>query len=266
MLPIGIYLVLGSAYECASMLSHNFGRLMLPTMLGSSLILLAGATPILWNLSGSPYPENCSLGPFGLTLLSAVLVQLGCFVFQFSKFQPDNGTFLRAILSGWVSSYFGMCFAFAVAIRLIGTENWGLFLIVGIIVVTKTADAGAYFSGKVAGRTKLCPTVSPNKTVEGLLGGGLIACCASALYFKWLGPNVFDATPGTTTWTGVILMGTCLTIAGLCGDLLESVFKRETGEKDSGKTLPGLGGMWDVTDSLLPGFAVGYLVLQTNLI
>ncbi len=264
MLPVGFYLILGSALECAIMLRSSFGNVTAPTMIATTAVMVTAAVPMLWQLSGEPYPAECPLGPLGLPMVTAVLSQLACFAWYFSRFEAKTGVFQRAILAGWVSSYFGSCFAFALAIRLMGSGAWGLFLIVGIILVTKCADAGAYFVGKLTGKTKLCPSVSPNKTIEGLVGGMLVASIAAACYFVFAGKSMFQQVE--VHWLGIVLLGIGLTLAGLVGDLLESVFKRETEIKDSGKMLPGLGGLWDVTDSLLPAFVVGYLLLQTNLI
>ena len=159
----------------------------------------------------------------------------------------------------------------AIAVRMLGPPAWGLFVLIGLIVVTKLADTGAYFTGRAFGRTKLCPSVSPNKTVEGLLGGMALACLAAWLYFgpfeQWkFGHSISGEELKFIGWVGVGALGVGLTIAGLFGDLLESVFKRELGFKDSGTMLPGLGGFWDVTDSLLPALVIGFVIARGGLI
>ena len=90
---------------------------------------------------------------------------------------------------------------------------------------------------------------------------------AAWIYFEF-GPKYFlpeDAVVDVSI-VGLVALGVLLTISGVVGDLLESVFKREMGCKDSGKMLPGLGGLWDVTDSLLPSMVVAYLVVVAELI
>jgi phosphatidate cytidylyltransferase len=176
------------------------------------------------------------------------------------SYAPGEGFLVRAILSGWVAVYFGICFSFAIALRLLGDNVWGLYVLVGVIVITKFADSGAYFTGRALGRTKLCPAVSPGKTVEGLLGGMVVASAAGWVYFSWAAPAVFGDEV-TVHFAGVFALGVGLTIAGVFGDLVESIVKRETGCKDSGRVLPGLGGFWDVTDSLLPAMVVAYLII-----
>jgi phosphatidate cytidylyltransferase len=89
----------------------------------------------------------------------------------------------------------------------------------------------------------------------------------SWLYFSVCAPIAFNWNDELVIhWLGVVGLGVLLTLAGLFGDLLESIFKREVQAKDSGKLLPGLGGLWDVTDSLLPAGAVAYLIVVADLI
>jgi phosphatidate cytidylyltransferase len=269
MLPLGGYLIYGSAIECAWMTrSSSFGSIAWPGLIGCAGVMLAACVPVLWPLfsAGEAYPADCLLGRLGWPLAASVLAIVGSFMWMVPRYAPNSGCFERAILAGWVSIYFGCCFAFAVALRMIGTPAWGLYVLVGMIVVTKFADAGAYFTGRAIGKNKLCPNVSPGKTVEGLLGGMLTACIAAWIYYKICAPWGFGAAQVTVHWLGVLALGTLLTLAGVAGDLLESIFKREMGCKDSGKLLPGLGGLWDVTDSLLPSAVVGYLVMITGLI
>ncbi len=228
--------------------------------------MLAAALPVYWPLSGSPYPSDCLLGRLGWPLAAGAIAQLGCFAWYMPSYRVQSGDFSRAILAGWVSVYFGGCFAFAVALRTTGTSGWGLFLVVGVITVTKFADAGAYFTGRALGKNKLCPAVSPGKTVEGLLGGMLSAVLVAWVLFGMVAPRMFGSDAVRALPLGCIVLGVLLALAGVCGDLLESVFKREMGCKDSGRLLPGLGGLWDVTDSLLPAMVVGYLVVISGLI
>ncbi len=267
MSPLGVYLMFGSAMECTALLrSSPYGPIDRPALIGCGGIILASLVPVYWPLSGSPYPSNCLLGELGWPMAASVLALVGCFAWQLRNYQTGNRSFERAILSGWVSVYFGLCFAFWISNRLVGSSGWGLYLMVGIIVITKFSDAGAYFSGRFFGRNKLCPAVSPGKTYEGLIGGMLVATFISWLYFSVFASLAFDSDSIKVHWLGIVGLGVLLTLAGLFGDLLQSIFKREVQAKDSGKLLPGLGGLWDVTDSLLPAGAVAYLIVVADLI
>jgi len=131
-------------------------------------------------------------------------------------------------------------------------EHGHLWLIV-LTAITAGSDTGAYYAGRRFGSHKLCPGISPKKTVEGAVGGlaGGLVC---ALFFGWLmlpGVNVLFLT-------GVALL---LVVVGIGGDLTESVLKRAHGIKDSGTLLAGHGGILDRTDSLLFAGPVLYYLL-----
>ena len=125
-------------------------------------------------------------------------------------------------------------------------------LIFMVLMMVWAADCGAYFAGKSFGRTKLARNVSPKKTLEGGVGGVLLAVLMFAGFALW---KDFSFTRGL----GLLLL-TVLTVAcSVVGDLLESLLKRERGIKDSGDILPGHGGILDRIDSLtaaLPVFAL----------
>ena len=148
-------------------------------------------------------------------------------------------------------------------IRMLGDNSHGLTNLVGIVVVTKTADIGAYFSGKSIGRTKLCPSISPGKTVEGLIGGFALSIASAYIWYRWVFPT-HGPQEGGTLW-GPAVLAVLLTAGGLVGDLTESMVKRTVGKKDSGSLLPGMGGIWDVTDALLPATVLGYFGLLARL-
>ena len=119
----------------------------------------------------------------------------------------------------------------------------GAFLILFVVLVTWAGDTGAYYAGTLLGQRKLAPTVSPNKTVEGLVGGLLLALATALAARAWFLPSF--------TVTDCLMTGFLLTCAGALGDLSESALKRSAGVKDSGVFLPAHGGMLDRIDSLL---------------
>jgi phosphatidate cytidylyltransferase len=142
-------------------------------------------------------------------------------------------------------------FGFSFMMNLIWQPN-GLPLSLLILWVTWATDSGAYFIGKQFGRRKLWPAISPNKTVEGSLGGVLCGVLFSFLVQRII-PSLGDP------WE-VIGIGLVVSIVGQLGDLVESAIKRSSGVKDSGKILPGHGGVLDRFDSLLFTFLVLHVV------
>lgn len=119
-----------------------------------------------------------------------------------------------------------------------------------VVLCTWLADTGAYLVGRAAGRRKLSPRISPNKTVEGALGGLAGACIAGALCWSGFG------LPGG--WPAGAGVGLLLGIAGQIGDLAESFIKRQAGVKDSGDLIPGHGGVFDRVDALFVSFPVAW--------
>lgn len=133
----------------------------------------------------------------------------------------------------------------------------GSYYVLFFIVVTKLSDTGAYVVGSLIGRHKMIPRVSPGKTWEGLGGALLFSTGASLLAARLAGSHL----PGLTTVHALIL-GLLLGGAAVVGDLIESLFKREAGVKDSGRFFPGIGGILDLLDSLLFNAPLMYLYLR----
>jgi len=133
----------------------------------------------------------------------------------------------------------------------------GLAWLLSVILMTWMADTFAYLAGRQFGRRKFSPVVSPNKSIEGVIGGTLAAAFTGALTFGVFGLN-------DRIWIGA-LAGAVLAITGLFGDLAESVLKRQAAVKDSGSIIPGHGGMLDRLDALLFNFIAGlYLALLVD--
>jgi phosphatidate cytidylyltransferase len=136
-----------------------------------------------------------------------------------------------------------------------GTE--GRYYLLFFIVITKFSDTGAYVVGSLIGRHKLIPRISPGKTWEGVIGAIVVSTGASLLLAQCLGHKM----PGMK-WFHAAILGVALATCAVVGDLIESVFKREAGAKDSGKFFPGIGGMLDLLDSLLFNAPIMYLYLR----
>jgi len=133
----------------------------------------------------------------------------------------------------------------------------GKYYVLYFILVTKFSDTGAYVVGSLIGRNKMIPRISPGKTWEGFGGAILVSTTASVVFAHFLGAKM----AGMNLRHAVIL-GIILSISAVIGDLIESLFKREAGVKDSGRLIPGIGGILDLLDSLLFNAPIMYLYLR----
>ena len=138
-----------------------------------------------------------------------------------------------------------------------GIGGDGKFYVLYFILVTKFSDTGAYTVGSLIGRHKMIPRVSPNKTWEGF-GGAILGSVLASLVFAHFARSHLA---GMTVVHAAIL-GVLLGAAAVVGDLIESLFKREAGVKDSDRLFPGIGGILDLLDSLLFNAPIMYLYLR----
>lgn len=134
-------------------------------------------------------------------------------------------------------------------------ENYHPKILVGIFTIIWIDDTFAYLIGSTLGRTKLYPKVSPNKTVEGAVGG--LAGALIAAYFV----AIYCPIVNLTHWMIIALL---IVVFGLLGDLIESKFKREAGIKDSSNLIPGHGGFLDRLDSII--FAAPFVYVYLHII
>ncbi|MEZ5987940.1 MAG: phosphatidate cytidylyltransferase [Planctomycetota bacterium] len=128
-----------------------------------------------------------------------------------------------------------------------------------VVLCSKGGDIGGYLAGTALGRHKLCPQVSPGKSVEGAVGSAAVSCLLAVLLAEPLIPLETAMVAG---WQLAIL-GLLLNVATQCGDLVESLLKRRCGIKDSSRLLPEHGGVLDLVDSLLFSVPLFYFVFQS---
>ena len=136
------------------------------------------------------------------------------------------------------------------------TPNGRLILCLWIVAVSKFCDVGALLTGMAFGRHKMAPQISPKKTWEGAVGGVLIAMGIGALVV-WLGR---DYVPPHLTPLVAAFLAAPVALVAIVSDLIESIMKRHASIKDSGGTIPGIGGIFDLTDSLILTAPLGYFL------
>ncbi len=128
-------------------------------------------------------------------------------------------------------------------------QDYGVPYVIYVLILIWTADSAAYFVGRAFGKRKLMPKVSPGKSWEGVLGA-LLATIIAAL----IALDILQVEAAKNSW--FVLLSVITVIFSIAGDLSESMFKRMVGLKDSGKLLPGHGGVLDRIDSLMAAFPV----------
>jgi phosphatidate cytidylyltransferase len=191
-------------------------------------------------------------------LLFIVLAFLIILIMQFARRDNSNAT------AGISTTLFGILyvswfFSFLVKIRFLLDGVAGVKLLAFVLLVTKAGDIGAFFVGSWLGKRPLRPRISPNKSQEGCLGGLLFSMIFALLFWPFLPQEAHFSL------LQVICIGAGLGIIGQLGDLSESLIKRDCNVKDSGKLLPGLGGVLDAIDSLLFAAPAFYLYMNAVL-
>lgn len=151
----------------------------------------------------------------------------------------NNSTLDHVALAFIGTFYIGFGFHAMIETRLEHGLFWTVFVFVGIWI----SDSGAYFTGRAFGKHKLWPSISPNKTIEGALGGIFLTMIAAVIFTLF--------APEQMSFVRAAFVGLLIAVAGQFGDLIESAYKRVRNIKDSGQLLPGHGGVLDRTDSWL---------------
>ena len=233
--------------------------------------LIAGLIPLVVHARFLRiYDPDASIGPLSLAVI-CLLALLALAIWTRGVSGKPLGsvaaTALGAVYAGGTLSY-GYAiryhdYAFAPAALPIGGRTFapasgGLLLLLPVLL-TWASDIGAYAVGRAVGRHKLIPSVSPGKTVEGAVGGLLFSMLIAWLYTRLvLHPGTHLDFRGAPA--GALFFGALISLAAQVGDLVESLFKREAGVKDSSHLIPGHGGVLDRLDSLLFVLPVSYVV------
>jgi phosphatidate cytidylyltransferase len=168
---------------------------------------------------------------------------------------PSRESLSRCGVSLAAVTYVAWGMSFVAKLYFSGAD--GQYLVLYLVVVTKIADVGAFTIGSLTA----CPRLSPKKSWEGLFGGMVASlACAFGMLHLWPGSLSLHGVPVITTGTALFL-GLLAPVVGLLGDIAESGFKRASGFKDSGN-LPGLGGVLDILDSIIPVAPLFYAYLH----
>lgn len=187
-------------------------------------------------------------GSFSIDYRLFILNMFACLIpliaMERKKYDAEDALFILA-----ATLFLGISFNFLIVIR-----NMSLFYLLYVVLITIMSDTFAHFWGTKIGSVKLCPNVSPNKTVEGMIGGTIFGTFIGAAFFlTFINPNA------SVLLIGVISLA--LSLVAQFGDLVFSAIKRRYGVKDYGNIMPGHGGVLDRLDSIIFAIlAFSYLV------
>ncbi len=250
--PVALLCVVAATSEVLY-LANAAGAQPLPwTVYISNVALLVSSwVPLLWETAAETVP-NATAGTW--PLLALALCVLLVFTGEMYRFQKPGGATANVAMALLAIVYVGLLLSLLAQLRI----RWGIWAVVSLLLVVKMGDIGAFTVGRLLGRHKIAPVLSPGKTIEGAVGALTFACAASWATFHWLIPWTAPAAANPGPWWGWIPFGLLVGTAGMVGDLAESLMKRDVGKKDSSSWMPGFGGVLDILDSVLLAAPVGW--------
>ncbi|MDE2642563.1 MAG: CDP-archaeol synthase [Verrucomicrobiota bacterium] len=224
------------------------------TLVGTLFVYLSGMAKQQLGEPTTGGAAELELGVFAVLLLAL----LGRRVFAHPaapSFSMVGHTMLGVLYVSWLLGFLLKIYFFA------APDDAGFdagYCLLFFILATKCSDIGAYSLGSLIGRHKMIPSVSPGKTWEGFVGAILLSTAAAMVMAHYWGA----ARLGGMTLGHAAALGPLLAVGAVIGDLVESVFKRDSGVKDSGSFFPGIGGILDLLDSLLFNAPLMFLYLR----
>ena len=208
-----------------------------------------------------PLPEGGGT-IFGVEAALFALFTMALFLREYGRNDPGRHTAEAISFTLFGVVYIPWLFLFMAKLlyltpRDAGGFTTGQYLVLFVVAVTKFTDVGAFLCGSLFGRTPFFPNISPKKTWEGIAGGIALGVILGILVFRFFGNHL---PPFSLVM--VCTLSLVLAVAGVAGDLAESLLKRSVHSKDSGHVLPGIGGGMDLIDSLLFTMPLFYFLLQ----
>ena len=175
------------------------------------------------------------------------------FAAEMRRYSHPGGVTINLAGAVFTFTYLGLLSCFMIQLHM----AYDIWAILSLVVATKMCDTGAFTFGKLFGRHRITPGLSPGKTLEGAIGGLLFACAGAWVWFVVVPPYFHKEV--TTPFLGWVVFGLAVALAGMVGDLAGSLIKRDSQMKDSGHSVPGFGGVLDIFDSILMAAPVAYV-------
>jgi phosphatidate cytidylyltransferase len=262
-----------AAGELLQMLRRTDQRSRFPLESALSALMVAfTCIPVVFPMD----PKTCPFGFFGWTLIGFTTAVGLTAIHEIIRFapmhrvqsstistietRPSSSATDRLASAILVYSYLMILFSFLAAHRSLNNDNaLGMIALVNLITAVKMSDTAAYIVGKTLGSRKIAPILSPGKTVEGAIGSLIGAWVGTLIVLYVVAPWLFELKVDKPIWWSAVY-GVLVGLAGIVGDLTESIFKRDADRKDSSQWLPGLGGVLDITDSLVFAAPVSFFL------
>lgn len=256
---LSLLLVWRAAYEFADLLkTRSFSPSFV--LIGSCSTLIVAATwlpHIPLNETGDPLlgrlaASDSSFAVFGLSILAAFL--RGAIRYR------KPGTTMETLAADILGiAYLGVLLSVTAQLRWVAGVQAGYLVLASLVIGAKCGDIGGYTLGRLFGKKKLVPTLSPGKTQMGGVGAILGSSLAVTAWLHFAPGYFFDnGVPCSIVWS--LIYGAIIGVVGLVGDLAESLIKRDVGRKDSAVLMPGFGGLLDLLDSVLYAGPVAVLL------
>ena len=260
-LLFGIFLVIATFEFCNLVKINKILPLSLVSLSYTAISLVSyyktETDNYLSNLREQPIQLSINIDQLNLGLLAiCLLIFIKCLIFLFDNKEQIVSPIWKYL---YLVGYILLPFIFIVKISF-GINDYNPKIIIGLFILIWTNDTFAYLVGKSIGKHKLYERISPKKTIEGFLGGVAFAIFAGYLISKlYIKPNPSFSDTSILIWTMIALI---VGVFGTIGDLIESKFKRIAEVKDSGKIMPGHGGILDRLDSVIFVAPIVYLFYQ----
>lgn len=219
--------------------------------LGFSVLITAVPYYLSYFLDEPDFINDLPTGLLILALLVSCVRVLG------ERDTTNRVETIAATMLGLLYVPFMLHFLVAILMRD-GSDSDNLLLCIWTVAVSKFCDVGALLSGLAFGRHKMAPQISPKKTWEGAIGGVLVSAGVGAA-IAWFAT---DLEPGSLLPLQAAAVAMILALTTIVSDLIESVIKRRADAKDTGALIPGIGGAFDLTDSLILTSPVAYFIFQ----
>jgi phosphatidate cytidylyltransferase len=254
LLALCLLLAWRCVWELSQLLRPRFPRVQ-PVMCGLCVAALLVAA---WWPHWFAGPRD-SLSAIGPVCLAYALVVLGLLAFEAARYRSPGAVMETVGAHLLIVSYIGLLLATTAQLRWVAGAEAGYLTIASLVVAAKLGDVGAYTFGRLFGRRKMAPLLSPGKTWAGFLGAVAGAALGGWTWLQFATP-LFNSAWQPPAWYWSVLFGMLIGVAGLVGDLCESLIKRDMQQKDAAALMPGFGGLLDLLDSILYAGPVAYVL------